>query len=155
MRRRCLVIFAVFFMVLITACNRSEEPKILLDNVEETGPSSEVPIETSVKIDKVYTDAKTENGWWVVNEDAETLTIYVEAQNVDAVIFWSAPTGTETGKERELIGYDVDGDDGWSFEWNIKGRNFHHHIGVQALGMDGSSLASETFNLHTLSEYDN
>lgn len=153
MRNRLTVLLMVVIMLLQVACTSSEETEKITDQ-----PNLEVPSNlpnTEVKIDKVYTDAKQEAGWWVVPEDEEKLTIYVEAQYADMVLFWSAPTGTETGKERELIGYDIDEDDGWSFEWNIKGQTFHNHIEVQALGIDGRSLARETFNLHTLSEYDN
>lgn len=150
--RTVFIFFIAFIMILTSACSKSEEPEMVTEQIT-SDKTSELP-NTEVKIDKVYTDAKQEDGWWVVAPDAETLTIYVEAQHVDIVLFWSVPTGTEVGKERELVGYDLDGDDGWSLEWNIKGQTFHNHISVQALGMDGRSLASETFNLHTWSEYD-
>ncbi|MFC7679044.1 hypothetical protein [Paenibacillus sp. GCM10028914] len=153
MKRIFIVFFIVFIMVLTSACSQSEEHETITDQPNSDAPSNLT--NTEVKIDKVYTDAKKKDGWWVVPQDAETLTIHVEAQHADIVLFWSSPTGTETGKERELIGYDIDGDDGWSLKWDIKGQSFHNHIGVQVLGIDGRSMASETFNLHTLSEYDN
>ena len=80
------------------------------------------------------------------------MTITVEAENVDVVLFWIAPTGTGTGLERELIGYDLDGSDGWSIHWKFGNRTFHDHITVQVLGSDYASQASETFNVHTLEE---
>ncbi|WP_231638584.1 hypothetical protein [Paenibacillus sp. JCM 10914] len=68
------------------------------------------------------------------------------------VLFWTSPTGTEVGKERELVGYDVDGEDGWSLEWNIEGQMLHNHLDIQALGIDGVSYARVSFNVHTLYE---
>ncbi|MNH46099.1 hypothetical protein D3C79_1087500 [compost metagenome] len=73
----------------------------------------------------------------------------MEAENTDIVLFWIAPTGTETGKERTLIGYDVDGSDGWSYTWEFGDRTFHDHIQVHALGIDGSTQASDTINIHS------
>ncbi|MHA2855064.1 hypothetical protein ACXZ7E_13800 [Paenibacillus lautus] len=80
------------------------------------------------------------------------MTIHVEAENIESVLFWVAPTGTETWEERELIGYDIDGSDGWSLSWEFGNRQFHDHIAVQALGMDGRTQANESINVHTLEE---
>ncbi|WP_082423055.1 hypothetical protein [Paenibacillus dakarensis] len=142
-------------MLLLSACSQSSEPEAIPDQSKSEAPTELVHINTEVKINKVHIDAKEDGGWWVVPQDAETLTINVEADHADTVLFWSAPTGTEVGKERELIGYDIDGEDGWSLKWNIKGQILHNHIDVQVLGMDGKSLTRQTFNLHTATEYDN
>ncbi|MEF7438924.1 hypothetical protein V4V36_10660 [Paenibacillus lautus] len=150
MKKMLLVFILILTMILTSACSRNEEPETIPDKVSSDGPSG--ISKTPVMIDKVYTDSEEEYGWWVVPRDADTITIYVEAQHADTVLFWSAPTGTEVGKERKLIGYDIDGEDGWSFEWNIKDQLLHNHIDVQALGIDGISLATDTFNVHTLED---
>lgn len=48
------------------------------------------------------------------------MTIHAEAQNTETVLFWLVPTGTATWSERELIGYDKDGNDGWSVTWALR-----------------------------------
>jgi len=101
------------------------------------------------KILDVRTDLTKDSNWWVVPEDVAKMTIYVEAEHTDIVLFWLAPTGTGTGKERTLIGYDVDGSDGWSYTWEFGDRTFHDHIHIQALGSDDSTLASHTINVHS------
>lgn len=90
-----------------------------------------------------------ESNWWVVPENVSMMTIYAEAENTETVLFWIAPTGTETGSERKLIGYDIDGTDGWSYTWEFGSRTFHDHIQVQALGIDGSTQANMYINVHT------
>lgn len=69
------------------------------------------------------------------------MTINVNAKNTETVLFWVIPTGTQTWGERELIGYDKDGRDGWSLTWEFGNRKFHDHIQVQALGDDTISNA--------------
>ncbi|CAM3568104.1 hypothetical protein PVOR_03958 [Paenibacillus vortex V453] len=150
MKKIIVISFLMLTMILASACSRNEEPETIPDKANSDAPSGFS--KTSVMMDKVYTDAEEENGWWVVPRDADTITIYVEAQHADTVLFWSSPTGTEVGKERKLIGYDSDGEDGWSLVWDIKDQSLHNHVDVQALGIDGVSLATETFNVHTLEE---
>ncbi|MNO67287.1 hypothetical protein D3C76_580920 [compost metagenome] len=86
-------------------------------------------------------------GWWIVHKDVNTMTINVEAKNVETVLFWITPTGTETWGERELIGYDKDGSDGWSVTWNFGNRSFHDRIVVQALGSDGATQDKEIISI--------
>lgn len=128
-------------MLILSSCSNNENPLS-----EET---AEYQTNRSAKILNVKTNLAKEDNWWIVSENMTAMTISVEAENTDTVLFWIAPTGTETGKERTLIGYDVDGSDGWSYTWEFGERIFHDHIQVQALGMDGSTQASETINVHS------
>lgn len=49
--------------------------------------------------------------------------------------------------ERELIGYDKDGSDGWSLTWNFGSRTFHDRIAIQTLGSDGTTQDNETIKV--------
>lgn len=109
-------------------------------------------MDTPAQILKVYTDLAEESGWWVVPRDVSTMTVFVEAENIETVLFWQAPTGTETWSERTLIGYDKDGSDGWSLTWEFGNRILHDHIYIQVLGSDSSTQATETINVHSLTE---
>ena len=157
------IIFALLVMILvIAACDDKDQTKAgeivemetkLSEGVETlSNPSEEKVMDYSAKISNVYTDLAQENGWSIVSGGVTEMTITVEAENVDVVLFWIAPTGTGTGLERVLIGYDLDGSDGWSINWKFGNRTFHDHITVQVLGSDYASQASETFNVHTLEE---
>ncbi|KOP67462.1 hypothetical protein AMS62_21105 [Bacillus sp. FJAT-18019] len=136
--------------LLLAACSSNEEP--VPSEVMASVDAQKELVDLQAKISKVSTDLSYENNWWVVPQDIDTMTIFVEAENVDTVLFWIAPTGTETGKERELIGYDIDGSDGWSLTWKFGDRQFHDHIAVQALGTDWLTQANESISVHTLEE---
>lgn len=140
----------LLLMLLLVACSSTEEP--VPSEVIATADAQKEQVDLQAKILKVSTDLSHEANWWVVPRDIDTMTINVEAENVDSVLFWIVPTGTETGKERELIGYDIDGSDGWSLTWKFGDRQFHDYIGVQALGMDSHTQANETINVHTKEE---
>lgn len=98
---------------------------------------------------RLYTDLPQESGWWVVPIGVDKMTIYADAKNADTVIFWLIPTGTQTWGERELIGYDIDGSDGWSLTWELGNQRLHHHIHVQALGSDFDSQSNGIINIRT------
>jgi hypothetical protein len=104
----------------------------------------------SARILEVNTDLEKENGWFIVPEGVNTMTISAEAENVETMLFWITPTGTATWGERTLIGIDIDGNDGWSFKWEFGDRIFHDHITLQALGSDSATQAQETFNVHSV-----
>ncbi|MGH1145387.1 hypothetical protein [Bacillus pseudomycoides] len=80
-----------------------------------------------------------------VPKDTKTITIYVEADNTETVLFWLVPTGTATWKERKLIGYDVNSTDGWSLTWNVEGIDLYDHIQVQALSH--TEISSDLINV--------
>lgn len=94
----------VFLMVILilTACNvvgkdRSKE------NVDNSSVYSENR-DDKAKIQKVNTDLEVEHGWHIVPEGIKKITISMEAENVETILFWIAPTGTETwGKELLLV----------------------------------------------------
>ncbi|KEK23157.1 hypothetical protein BAGA_10380 [Bacillus gaemokensis] len=96
---------------------------------------------------ETYTDMSEKNNWIEVPKETKEITIYVKAKHTDTMLFWLVPTGTATWEERQLIGYDINGADGWSLKWNVSGKMLHHHICVQALGV--TSISSDLINVHT------
>ena len=160
MQKKTIVMVLLLITLILAACNNEDKTQSEENMEIKTKPSEGFEtssnlsedskmIDNSVKISKVYTDLEVENGWSIVPENVREMTITVEAENVDSVLFWIAPTGTGTGLERELIGYDLDGRDGWSITWQFGERTFHDHITVQALGSDYSTQTSETLNIHS------
>lgn len=165
MQKKTIVTVLLFITLILTACNNEdktqaeESREILTKSSEGVETSSNLSedielIDNSVKISNVYTDLEVKHGWSIVPKNVREMTITVEAENVDLVLFWIAPTGTGTRLERELIGYDLDGSDGWSINWKFGNRIFHDHISVQVLGYDNSTQASETINIHSDEETD-
>lgn len=124
------------FALLLSACNNQQ-------TVSEQSPI----MDGKAEILEVYTDLPKNAGWWIVHKDVNAMTIQVEAKHVETVLFWITPTGTETWGERELIGYDKDGSDGWSLTWNFGNRSFHDRIYVQALGSDGATQNTEIISI--------
>lgn len=105
--------------------------------------------DTSAQLLRLYTDLPKVSGWWVVPKGIEKMTIYAEAANTETIIFWLIPTGTQTWRERRLIGYDKDGSDGWSLSWEFGKQRLHHHIYAQALGSDSDLQSNEIINIRT------
>lgn len=137
-------------LIILSACSNQIENEPL-----ERADASIVPTEVQLplpKITEVRTDFEEKHGWIIVPKDAHSMTISVEAENVDTMLFWIAPTGTETWRERELIGYDIDGSDGWSITWEFGDRIFHDHISIQALGSDSSTITDTSINMHSEDE---
>lgn len=146
MRNKAIRACLLMVILICSACFNFESPKkegisISSNRAKQTNISTELL--------RVSTDLTEESNWWIVPENVSAMTIYAEAKNTESVLFWIAPTGTETGSERELIGYDIDGSDGWSYTWEFGSRSFHDHIHVQALGIDGSTQANMYINVHT------
>ncbi|GAB6926248.1 hypothetical protein JCM10914A_02310 [Paenibacillus sp. JCM 10914] len=117
--------------------------------VEQVKAEQEQTDDYRVKIHDVRADLPFDGNWWLVHEGVTQMTITVEAENAQTVLFWIAPTGTETRKERVLIGYDVDESDGWSYTWEFGDRIFHDHIGIEVLGMDNQTMTTATINIHS------
>lgn len=111
-----------------------------------------VPKDLKTEILEVRSNLPEDAGWWLVPKEVTSMTIFVEAKNADAVLFWIAPTGTETGERKELIDYDFDESDGWSFTWEFGDRSFHDHITIQALGIDGKSQDNQYINIVSVSD---
>ncbi|WP_243711845.1 hypothetical protein [Paenibacillus sp. BK033] len=101
-------------------------------------------------IGNVSTNMPSGGGIWsFIPSGVTKMTIFVEAENTETVLFWLVPTGTQTWGYRELIGYDKNGSDGWSLTWEFGNRRLHDHIHVQALGSDHSSQANDIINVVT------
>ena len=106
-----------------------------------------VPEEPTPLIQKIYTTIPEKESWVVIPKGTKTITIYVEADNAETILFWLVPTGIATWKERKLIGYDTNPTDGWSLEWNIDGMDLYDHIQVQALSH--TKISNDLFNITT------
>lgn len=147
MRNKANCICLLLVMLLLSACSSDEvvQPQEGISALAKQANENQ----TRSKLLRVYTDLSEESNWWIVPKGASTMTIYAEAENTETVLFWIAPTGTKTGIERMLIGYDVDGSDGWSYTWDFGSRTFHDHIQIQALGIDNSTQSNEYINVHT------
>ncbi|MBC6971592.1 hypothetical protein H9I32_03850 [Bacillus sp. Xin] len=102
--------------------------------------------EPDPEIIKTYTNIDEINNWVTIRKEKKEIPIYVKARHTETVLFWLVPTGTATWKERQLIGYDIDGTDGWSLKWNISEQILHHHIIVQVLGI--TPISSDSINVH-------
>jgi len=99
------------------------------------------------EIVSISTDLPRIGNWWRVPKDVKKMTIRVNAKNTETVLFWLIPTGTQTWGQRELIGYDKDGSDGWSLSWGVDNRELHDHIFVQAIGDE--TVSSSSINVTT------
>ncbi|MGG1486971.1 hypothetical protein ABEI56_23410 [Peribacillus castrilensis] len=97
------------------------------------------------QISRIYTNIPLIDNWVVVPKGTEEITIHVKAINTETVLFWRVPSGTGTWKERELLGYDTNGTDGWSLTWNIEGKLLHDHIHVQALSHE--KISNDLLNI--------
>ncbi|WP_252501786.1 hypothetical protein [Sporosarcina sp. Marseille-Q4943] len=150
--KNALAVFFLLIILILSACN-----DVVDNEPEESIDASTDQIhgrDNKARILMVDTDLEVKNGWHIAPEGVSTMTISVEAENVETILFWITPTGTGTWGERTLIGHDIDGNDGWSIEWEFGDRIFHDHITVQALGSDFTTLASETLNVHSVNEAD-
>jgi peptidoglycan hydrolase CwlO-like protein len=161
MKKKALVVFVLLVILILSACNNIDENqpeksvKAFTNQDEKSVDDLSIQDEIkdlNAKILKVTTNLEEKNNWHIVPEGARAMTISVEAENVDTILFWIAETGTETWRERTLIGYDKNGTDGWSIEWDFGDRIFHDHITVQALGSDFATQANETINIHSFDE---
>lgn len=152
MRKNAMVVFFLLIILILSACNNVNENQ----PVESLGVSTDQSDgrEDQAQILKVDTDLEVKDGWHIVPEGVNTMTISMEVENVETILLWITPTGTGTWGERTLIGYDIDGNDGWSIEWEFGDRIFHDHITVQALGSDFATQARETLNVHSVDETD-
>jgi hypothetical protein len=94
-------------------------------------------------IRSVYTDIPKKDNWVTIPKGTNEITIYVEAQNTETVLFWLIPAGTQTWWERRLIGYDINEDkknkfnetQKYSFTWKIDKPFLHDHLVVELVGM--------------------
>ncbi|UII57667.1 hypothetical protein LS684_09695 [Cytobacillus spongiae] len=94
-----------------------------------------------------YTNIPETNNWVIIPKGVDEITIYVEAENAETVLFWLIPTGTQTWWERSLIGYAINTEkeaifkspQTFSITWKIDKPFLHDHIEVQLIGMNEST----------------
>ncbi|GED55620.1 hypothetical protein EDM54_25320 [Brevibacillus borstelensis] len=113
----------------------------------KVAPDQIVTFQKHAEILHVSTDLPKIGNWWRVPKGVDEMTIFVKANNTETVLFWLIPTGTQTWGQRELIGYDKDGSDGWTLTWKFGNRVLHDHIHVQALG--DQTLSNSSINITT------
>lgn len=152
MQKNSIVVFFLLVILILSACNNFDENEP--GECVDASTNQTENIDYKAQVLKVNTDLEEKYGWHIVPKGVSTMTISVEVENVETILFWIAETGTETWGERTLIGYDIDGSDGWSIEWEFGDRIFHDHITVQALGSDHTTQAKTTINVHSDVETD-
>lgn len=116
----------------------------LFYNVGIMTANSQITVPPPKLIKSAYTNIPEINNWVAVPKGTEELTIYVEAENTETVLFWLIPTGTQTWWERTLIGYGINKDkektfnipQTFSLTWKIDWPYLHDHIEVQLIGMN-------------------
>jgi hypothetical protein len=114
--------------------------------------NSQVTVPPPKVIKSAYTNIPETNNWVTVPKGTEKITIYVEAENTETVLFWLIPTGTQTWWERRLIGYAINTEkertfnspQSFSLTWKIDKPFLHNHLEVQLIGTheitDGGSI---------------
>jgi hypothetical protein len=120
-------------------------PLCLIINFSTLALNNNVIIPSPKVITSVYTNIPAEDNWVTLPKGTKEITIFVEAQNTETVLFWLIPTGTETWWERELIGYTINEDkrkkfhetQKYSVTWKIDEPFLHHHLVVELVGMNG------------------
>ena len=143
--KRFILVSLILCITVLSACTNKEGSQNF-ETAANTANQLE-KVDSTAQIIKVYTDLEKDANWWVVPKDASSMTIYAEVSNVETLLFWRVPTGTEAWSERSLIGYDIDGQDGWSLTWNFDKQTLHERIYIEALGSDGSSMDNETIGI--------
>lgn len=109
---------------------------IMTSNSKITVPSPKV-------IKSAYTNIPETDNWVIVPKGTKEITISVEAENTETVLFWLIPTGTQTWWERKLIGYAINTEkektfnspQTFSLTWTIDEPFLHDHLEVQLIGM--------------------
>ncbi|QOY34646.1 hypothetical protein AWH56_018225 [Anaerobacillus isosaccharinicus] len=149
MQKNAIVACFLLVILFLSACNIEFENQPG-ESVEASNNQTE-DRDYEARLLKVDTDLEKEHVWHFVPEGVSTMTISVEAENVETILFWITETGTGTWAERTLIGYDIDGSDGWSITWEFGNRIFLDYITIQALGNDGATQATESINIRSRS----
>ena len=106
--------------------------------------NSQITVPQPKVIKSAYTNIPETNNWVTVPKGTEEITIYIEAENTETVLFWLIPTGTQTWWERSLIGYAINTEkertfnspQTFSLTWKIDKPFLHDHIEVQLIGMN-------------------
>ncbi|MEK3672651.1 hypothetical protein [Paenibacillus sp. FSL R10-2771] len=104
------------FSILLTACSSGDF------SINQGSISSQAG-DTTPGISNVETNFPKKDSWYIVPKNSGELDVSVNATNVETILFLAVPTGTEAWGERELVGYDINGEDGWNLTWNISGMS--------------------------------
>lgn len=99
------------------------------------------------KIISIDTDYPKDGIWVRIPNRTKLITVKVQADNTETVLFWIIPTGTQTWNQRKLIGYDTkenDKDNEFSLSWKIDKPSLLNHLHIQALG---EGIANDVINL--------
>jgi hypothetical protein len=115
----------------------------LILNFGNLSVNNSVTVPSPKVITSAYTNIPEKDNWVTVPKGTKEITIYVEAQNTETVLFWLIPTGTQTWWERKLIGYDINEDkrtkfnetQKYSLTWKIDEPFLHDHLVVELVGM--------------------
>ena len=76
-----------------------------------------------------------------------TVTFHAQVSDATRVRFFLVPTGTDTWENRESIGLDRSGDDGWSVRYTYADEPLWSHVLVMADG-PGGTTEKLPFNLY-------
>lgn len=106
--------------------------------------NSQINVPLPKVIKSAYTNIPEKNNQVTVPKGTEEVTIYVEAENTETVLFWLIPTGTQTWWERSLIGYAINTEkertfnspQTFSLTWKIDKPFLHDHIDIELIGMN-------------------
>lgn len=102
--------------------------------------NGEVTVPPPRIIKSAYTNIPETDNWVTVPKGTKEITIFVEAENTETVLFWLIPTGTQTWWERRLIGYAINTEkerifnnpQTFSLTWKIDKPFLHDHISCTA-----------------------
>lgn len=112
-------------------------------NISQDNPSQP----PNPKILSISTDYPNDGNWIQIPKGTKEITFGVKAANTETVLYWLIPTGTQTWKERKLIGYDIkenQNDNDFSLTWKIDTPYLHDHLHIQAIG---EGVSNGTINL--------
>lgn len=81
-------------ILILSACNNVAENQSVegLDGITDHSNDKE----DQAQILKIDSDLKVKDGWHIVPEGVNAMTISAEVENVETILFWITPTGTGT-----------------------------------------------------------
>lgn len=125
------VIFMLFkFFLALTTLTAF---MVFQPHINQKSPSTS----SKPEIKSINTDYPKEGIWVQIPRGTKKITVHVEAENTETILFWLMPTGTQTWTERTLIGYDTrksQTDNNFSLTWTINKPTLYDHLVIQAIG---------------------
>jgi hypothetical protein len=115
----------------------------LFYNLGNITVNNQVSVPPPKVIKSAYTNIPEKNNWVTLQKGTKEITISVEAENTETVLFWLIPAGTQTWWERRLIGYAINTEkektfnnpQTFSLTWKVDQPFLHDHLEVQLIGM--------------------